>query len=1177
LHELQVDHLLVGSTNSLTAGLHRLRIRWRTLAIFAVSLAMSLPGVMPWHAAAHAQILQDYHHTAWTIENGLSAVWTVQQAPNGFLWLTTPTGVFRFDGLRFESTDEVTNREVHNADVVTVFLSSSGGVWLTTRTHGLLLWKDNRVTNYPDHRCVPAGENGIVEDRDGVLWIAASSGLFRLKNGNCEQIHNDPAFPGGFPLAILMDRAGTLWVKWPTGAFYFLKFREHKFKRWSSGEGVGGEYAFLKQAPDGSIWLSDAGGLRRVTGYPDPTRPIPGLEKIRNPPSGFGNFTFTPNGALWAASGQGVYRFENVGQYKLDEPLSTADAEAFTVNQGLSSSVAPALLIDREGTVWIGTTSGLDRLRRNAFSTVAMPRTTDHQFAIAPDDDGSIWVGNREQPLTHIGKDGHVRVFAGTRQSLAIRRAFDGSVWSSGLGDARLWRTAGGDPSPVAFPPGDIRSAADIAVDRNHELWITTFTPDSYHRIGTTWTKVTEALGRKPGIIGAMAGDADGNIWFAFSNKLVEWDGSAYHRFSFPDGDLNVSVAVVAVRGDHIWLGGAGGVVLFSHGRFQRMRWKDERNPGRVSGLVETEAGELWGNGTSGVIRVPADELKKWLNDSEYGISADRFDFEDGLPGLAEERWPEPSLVESSSGILWFATTKGIAWIDPAKLGDTRNQVPPPVFVNYVVDNGKIYSGTNGPLALPAKGNLEINYTALSLAIPGRVLFRYKLEGIDTDWQSAGTRRQAFYTNLPPNKYRFYVIACNNDGLWNEDGAHLDFVVAPTWYQTILFRLLCVAAFFAFLWGLYQLRVQQLRGEERNLREAIETIPAIAWITGPDGSVQFVNRRWVEYAGLSQLEKVGEVGELAIHPEDLDRSKRRMDASFTSGEPFEDEMRIRRADGEYRWFLARAVPLRDKRGKVVKWYGAATDIQDRKRAEQLQADLAHTNRVSMLGELAASISHELKQPISAAVMDAQASLRWLNRDQPDLDQARRATAAIVKDGRLAVDIIDRLRSLYKKTAPQRESIDVDEIIGEMVLLLRSEANEYAVSIRADLASDLPKITADRVQLQQVLMNLMLNGIEAMKETGGVLTVKTGRDKGDQVLISVGDTGVGLPAGKADEIFNAFFTTKPQGSGMGLAISRSIVESHGGRLWATARDGRGAMFHFTLPTAVVEVSSKREVH
>ena len=197
-------------------------------------------------------------------------------------------------------------------------------------------------------------------------------------------------------------------------------------------------------------------------------------------------------------------------------------------------------------------------------------------------------------------------------------------------------------------------------------------------------------------------------------------------------------------------------------------------------------------------------------------------------------------------------------------------------------------------------------------------------------------------------------------------------------------------------------------------------------------------------------------------------------------------------------------------------------------------------------------------------MEAQASLKWLNREQPDLDQARRAAAAIVKDGRLAADIIDRLRSLYKKTPPQREPADVGEIIGEMALLLRSEANEHAVSIRTDIAAGLPKITVDRVQLQQVLMNLMLNGIEAMKETGGVLMVKTQRGEGGQVLISISDTGVGLPVEKADEIFNTFFTTKPQGSGMGLAISKSIIESHGGRIWANNDGGRGATFHFTLP-------------
>ena len=204
--------------------------------------------------------------------------------------------------------------------------------------------------------------------------------------------------------------------------------------------------------------------------------------------------------------------------------------------------------------------------------------------------------------------------------------------------------------------------------------------------------------------------------------------------------------------------------------------------------------------------------------------------------------------------------------------------------------------------------------------------------------------------------------------------------------------------------------------------------------------------------------------------------------------------------------------------------------------------------------------------------DATTCLRWLTRDHPDVEEAREATMRTMKDGTRAAEIIDRLRFFYTKGAPpERELVDLNELVGEMLVLLRSEANHYSIHVRTDLAADLPKITADRVQLQQVLMNLMLNGIEAMRETGGVLRVKTGRGEGGQVLISVSDTGVGLPAERADEIFNVFFTTKPQGSGMGLAISRSIVESHWGRLWAKPNNGRGATFHFTLPTAVVHIA------
>jgi PAS domain S-box-containing protein len=382
-----------------------------------------------------------------------------------------------------------------------------------------------------------------------------------------------------------------------------------------------------------------------------------------------------------------------------------------------------------------------------------------------------------------------------------------------------------------------------------------------------------------------------------------------------------------------------------------------------------------------------------------------------------------------------------------------------------------------------------------------------------------------------------------------------------------------VVASVGLLWALHQMRLQHLKEQETKFRDAVETMPALAFVADPKGSCTFFNRGWLEYTGLSSEQASGSGWQMAVHPDDLKRVTERWCESQTTGEPLEYEGRLRRgSDGVYRWFQTRVRPLRDRRGKIMKWCAVATDIEDRKRAEQereklrrLEADLAHINRVSTLGEMAASLAHEIKQPIAAAITSANSCIEWLAQEPPNLDRARAAATRIDKYGNRAAETIDRIRSFYKKSPPQRELVDVNGIIQEMLTLLKCEADGRSVAMRTDLAAELPKIMADRVQLQQVFMNLMLNAIEAMKDSGGELTVKS-HLQGGLLQFSVSDTGVGLPKEKMDQIFSAFFTTKPQGSGMGLAISRSIVESHDGRLWASANDGRGATFHFTLPTA-----------
>jgi signal transduction histidine kinase len=241
--------------------------------------------------------------------------------------------------------------------------------------------------------------------------------------------------------------------------------------------------------------------------------------------------------------------------------------------------------------------------------------------------------------------------------------------------------------------------------------------------------------------------------------------------------------------------------------------------------------------------------------------------------------------------------------------------------------------------------------------------------------------------------------------------------------------------------------------------------------------------------------------------------------------------------------------------------------EERERLRRTQAELTHVNRVSTLGELTASLAHEIKQPIGAAVTNAEACVRLLDRDQPDISEAREAVLEMVKDARRAADIVDRVRSLYQKGSSELNSVDVNEVIREMVVMLANEANRHSVTISTDLTAGLPHMMADRVQLQQLLMNLMLNGIEAMRGTSGELGIKSQLSGDGHLLISVADTGVGLPTEDTDKIFDAFFTTKSQGTGLGLAISRSIVNAHGGRIWATANSGRGATFHIALPPIV----------
>ena len=364
-----------------------------------------------------------------------------------------------------------------------------------------------------------------------------------------------------------------------------------------------------------------------------------------------------------------------------------------------------------------------------------------------------------------------------------------------------------------------------------------------------------------------------------------------------------------------------------------------------------------------------------------------------------------------------------------------------------------------------------------------------------------------------------------------------------------------------------------LRENERELRLQTEVIAQQIWSALPDGSIEYCNQRLLTYHGCSLRDMQGFGFLKYIHAEDRERVRGAWREAVAQGTVYDIEARQLRSDGQHCWFLIRSLPLRDDAGNILKWYGTNTDIDDRKHAEQAllrtQTELAHLSRVLTMGELTTLIAHEVNQPLAAVVTNADAALRWLAAQPPNLEKARESMSWIVKEGNRAGEIIKRVRSLSKRAVPQNAVLDINDVIREVVELLSAEMARNHVLLQARLEAGLPGVMGDRVQLQQVLLNLTMNAIEAMSgvlDRSRELFIASECRDAVQVLVTVSDTGTGVDPQQLDQIFDAFVTTKAHGIGMGLSISRRIVESHGGRLWAAPNGARGAIFQFTLPIA-----------
>ena len=748
-------------------------------------------------AAGADRTIGQFVHTAWVAKDGAPAnIKAIAQTTDGYLWLASSQGLYRFDGIEFERFEAGSRPPL--ASVSSLLACSNGDLWAGSATSGITLVSQRGNRSYTKADGFPDGVvRRIAQDRDGGIWAATQGGLVRFDGQIWRRIGSESGMEGT-PIGLYVDARGTLWVS-TIETIYSLPRGAKIFQQ------TGLRTAWVMQmleSPGGVMWMAET--TRSV-------RPMPPSAKDAEIRMGSESILFDRDGALWVTTlGDGLGRISQPDGLTHEKPdKSSGEIERFTADHGLSADYASSIFQDREGNIWVGTSSGLDRFTKGAVIPGPIPPNRITRLAMAPDADGDVWVADLS---AHLGRIHNGQWFPEQRKFVTFSASPDpnGGAWFASY--SRVLRETNGRFTDIDFPPSFLSNPEPVrsVADKLGALWVSGSFGVLVLR-GGKWSPVDLPAGF-PGKAPSLAyTDSAGRIWLGFEeNAILLIDGNAQRVLSEKDGLRAGAILAISVRGASTWVAGSNGLQFFDGKRFRDITPPEGGSFGSISGAAETSDGSLWLNAYNGIIHMsPAQvsKLKAGENRTEYTC----FDAHDGLPGPTQQDQPYPSLIQATDGKLWFATSAGPVFIDPTDI--PHNALPPPVEIRFITAHGKRYTSFAN-LHLPKlTRDLDIAYTALSLTVPERVHFRYMLEGSDRDWREGGAQRQASYTNLGPGTYRFHVIASNNDGIWNEAGAALDFSIAPAYYQTHWFQAACIVALLGSLWGLYRLRLNQFARE----------------------------------------------------------------------------------------------------------------------------------------------------------------------------------------------------------------------------------------------------------------------------------------------------------------------------------------------------------------------------
>jgi signal transduction histidine kinase/ligand-binding sensor domain-containing protein len=784
------------------------RHRWRWLAIAALFSCGSTVALSP------DLTIKELHHTAWGPSQGapLGGAVALAQTSDGYLWMAGPSGLFRFDGIAFERVELPHDPKLSSLSLFSAFAPRGGGLWVGFTFGGAAFLNGGRWQVFSAADGLPQSSPWqFAETPDGTLWVVTGLDLARFDGTRWKAVGSQMGLPASDNPILFVDSQGTLWAG-GGNALFFLRPGEHQFRNQPIAAPTPWDGNGMAESSTGTVWLDAGFDLVPVAQNPPPGKPGR---------SSYGGLAFDHDGTLWDPQ-TGLWRIAHPEHPTMGAALRVEDiADHYTDADGLTSRVVQALLVDREGNVWVGTTHGLDRFSEPSLeiplqvaeNVKVVPLIADAGIATA-DDSGGLWVTNGADAVVRY-QDGRMSPPIIRQKVESLLRAADGTVWFGGR--KALWRERQGQLESVA-PPGPDHDTQALAQDRSGSLWASVLGSGVFRLKDGAWTPYGGIAALPRGTAITIVRDRRDRLWFSYpGGSVAVLDGVRVRTYGVADGlQIGNVMANHPGRIGH-WLGGELGLARFDGERFYSIQSAPELPLDGITGIAETADGDLWLNARAGIVHIAATELERSRLDPAYRVRGETLGAFDGVVGSSAMVRPLPTAIEAADGKLWFATTSGIYGIDPARRA--HNRIPPPVLIRALTVAGHTIEPIPG-LTLPAYTTaVRFDYIGLSLTAAEKVRYRYRLDGVDTGWRELTAARQALYTNLRPGHYTFRVIGANNDGVWNESGATLAFVIPPAFVQTGWFIALCVGCGAAAVWFLVRLRIRQLH---RRLEQRME-------------------------------------------------------------------------------------------------------------------------------------------------------------------------------------------------------------------------------------------------------------------------------------------------------------------------------------------------------------------